>query len=159
MMALASSDQVIMVLVGVAVAVFLIYRLVVWLQSSPRSFLKDGVPINKEIAPHPCIGLLEAAGYEVIGGKLKIPLSFNVDGSSMYSRLFIDYVASKEEDSLYLVILSRPRKQLEFTGSGLRDTLLPYLLIYPECSGVLYVNTAASAIHVIRFGKDDGEST
>ncbi|MNN36833.1 hypothetical protein D3C81_1507450 [compost metagenome] len=89
---------------------------------------------------------------------MKIPLDFNVDGSSMYSRLFIDYVASKEEDSFYLVILSRPRKELEFTGSALRDALLPYLLIYPDCSGVLYVNTVSSAIHVISLGRDDGES-
>lgn len=155
---MASSDKVVMILIGVAVSIFLIYRIFIWLQSSPRSFIKDRLPLNKDILPHPAIDLLEAAGYEVIGGKLKIPLSFRVDGSPMYSRLFIDYVASKEEDNFYLVILSRPRKGLEFTGSGLRDTLLPYLLIYPECSGVLYVNTSASAIHLIKLGKDDGES-
>lgn len=85
-------------------------------------------------------------------------MSFNVNGAQMYSRLFIDYVATKEEGSIYLVILSRPRKPLDFTGSGLRDTLLPYLLIYPECSGVLYVNVAAGSIQVIRLGRDDGES-
>ncbi|MNJ03206.1 hypothetical protein D3C73_1634380 [compost metagenome] len=56
------------------------------------------------------------------------------------------------------MILSRPRKALELTGSGLRDALLPYLLIYPDCSGVLYVNTATSVIHEIKLGKDDGES-
>ncbi|CAH1194690.1 hypothetical protein PAECIP111892_01805 [Paenibacillus auburnensis] len=155
---LASSDKTVMVLIGLAVAIFLVYRIYIWLQSSPRSFMKDRVPINSVITPHPSIELLEAAGYEVIGGKLKIPLAFNVDGSSMYSRLFIDYVASKEEDSFYLVILSRPRKELEFTGSALRDALLPYLLIYPDCSGVLYVNTVSSAIHVISLGRDDGES-
>lgn len=155
---MASSDQVVMVLIGVSVALFLVYRLYIWLQSSPRSFIKDRLPINTVIQPHPSIELLEGEGYEVIGGKLKIPLSFQVNGSPLYSRLFIDYVASKEEDSVYLVILSRPRKSLEFTGSGLRDTLLPYLLIYPECSGVLYVDMAASAIHEIKLGKDDGES-
>ncbi|MGN7761621.1 hypothetical protein ACTJKB_09220 [Paenibacillus sp. 22594] len=159
MMKLAGSDKAVMVLIGLAVAIFIIYRIYIWLQSSPRSFIKDRLPLNKVILPHPSIDLLEAAGYEVIGGKLKIPLSFNVDGASMYSRLFIDYVASKEEDSYYLVILSRPRKTLDFTGSSLRDSLLPYLLIYPDCSGVLYVNTVTSVIHEIRLGKDDGEST
>ncbi|WP_211270523.1 hypothetical protein [Paenibacillus jilunlii] len=148
-----------MALIGLAVAIFVIYRIYIWLQSSPRSFIKDKLPLNTVIVPHPAIDVLEDAGYEVIGGKLKIPLSFTVDGASMYSRLFIDYVASKEEDSFYLVILSRPRRTLEFTGSSLRDSLLPYLLIYPECSGVLYVNTVTSAIHEIRLGKDDGEST
>lgn len=155
---MAGSDQAVMVLIGLVVAIVVIYRIYIWLQGSPGSFMKDRVPINKEILPSPSIDLLEAAGYEVIGGKLKIPLSFRVDGASMYSRLFIDYVASKEEDRFYLVILSRPRKTLELTGSALRDTLLPYLLIYPECSGVLYVNTATSVIHEIKLGKDDGES-
>ncbi|KWX70884.1 hypothetical protein AML91_27590 [Paenibacillus jilunlii] len=158
-MKLADSDKAVMALIGLAVAIFVIYRIYIWLQSSPRSFIKDKLPLNTVIVPHPAIDVLEDAGYEVIGGKLKIPLSFTVDGASMYSRLFIDYVASKEEDSFYLVILSRPRRTLEFTGSSLRDSLLPYLLIYPECSGVLYVNTVTSAIHEIRLGKDDGEST
>ncbi|SDL93077.1 hypothetical protein [Paenibacillus jilunlii] len=156
---MADSDKAVMALIGLAVAIFVIYRIYIWLQSSPRSFIKDKLPLNTVIVPHPAIDVLEDAGYEVIGGKLKIPLSFTVDGASMYSRLFIDYVASKEEDSFYLVILSRPRRTLEFTGSSLRDSLLPYLLIYPECSGVLYVNTVTSAIHEIRLGKDDGEST
>ncbi|MFD1905469.1 hypothetical protein ACFSQ7_17605 [Paenibacillus rhizoplanae] len=52
-----------------------------------------------------------------------------------------------------------PRKELELTGSGLRDYILPYLLIYPDCSGALYVDTVNSNIHVINFGKDDGESS
>jgi len=120
--------------------------------------MKDTIPLNKIILPHPSIDLLENEGYEVIGGKLKIPLSFNVNGAHMYSRLFIDYVATKEEGSLYLVILSRPRKSLDLTGSGIRDSLLPYLLIYPECSGVLYINTSSRTIQVIMLGKDDGES-
>jgi hypothetical protein len=153
-----SSDKVVMTFIGVALSIFIIYRIYVWLQSSPRSFMKDQIPFNKVIIPHPSIDILENEGYEVVGGKLKIPLSFNVNGTHMYSRLFIDYVATKEEGSLYLVILARPRKPLEFTGSGLRDTLLPYLLIYPECSGVVYVNTATASIQVIKLGKDDGES-
>ncbi|SET57049.1 hypothetical protein [Paenibacillus sp. NFR01] len=157
---MASSDKAVVALIGVAIAMFVIYRIYIWLQSSPRSFLVERVPINPEIQPHPAVDLLEKAGYEVLGGKLKIPLAFQVNGSALYSRLFIDYVAGKEDaDDLYLVILSRPRKTMEFTGSSVRDLLLPYLLIYPNCSGVLYVDTAVSAVHVIRFGKDDGEST
>lgn len=153
-----NSDKVVMGLIGVALAIFILYRIYIWLQSSPRSFMKDKIPLNKVIIPHPSIDLLEGAGYEIIGGKLKIPLSFKVDGLSLYSRLFIDYVATKEESSFYLVMLARPRKPLDLTGSGLRDTLLPYLLIYPECSGVLYVNVATATIQVIKLGKDDGES-
>ncbi|WP_151734354.1 hypothetical protein [Paenibacillus tengchongensis] len=154
----ANADRAVMALIILAAAVFAIYRIYVWLQKSPGSYLKDRIPLNDEIEPHPALEILEGEGYEVVGGKLKIPLVFTLDGSSLYSRLFIDYVAARNEDSLYLVILSRPRKMLEFTGSGLRDALLPYLLIYPECSGVLYVDTAASAVHLIRLGRDDGES-
>lgn len=153
-----SSDKVVMAFIGVALSIFIVYRIYIWLQSSPRSFMKDQIPFNKVIIPHPSIDLLEDEGYEVVGGKLKIPLSFNVNGSQLYSRLFIDYVASKEEGTVYLVILARPRKPLDLTGSGLRDTMLPYLLIYPECSGVLYVNVATASIQVIKLGKDDGES-
>lgn len=153
-----SSDKIVMTLIGIAVAIGLLYRLYVWLEGSPRSFIKDKIPLNKDILPHPSMDLLEAAGYEVVGGKLKIPLSFRMDGAAMYSRLFIDYVAVTEDGAFYMVIIARPRKPLDFTGSGLRDYMLPYLLIYPECSGVLYVNTAAAAIHVIELGKDDGES-
>ena len=153
-----SSDKVVMAFIGVALSIFIVYRIYIWLQSSPRSFMKDQIPFNKVIIPHPSIDLLEDEGYEVVGGKLKIPLSFNVNGSQLYSRLFIDYVASKEEGTVYLVILARPRKPLDLTGSGLRDTMLSYLLIYPECSGVLYVNVATASIQVIKLGKDDGES-
>lgn len=153
-----SSDKVVMAFIGVALSIFIIYRVFIWLQSSPRSFMKDQIPFNKVIIPHPSIDLLEDEGYEVVGGKLKIPLSFNVNGSKLYSRLFIDYIATKEEGSLYLVIIARPRKPLDLTGSGLRDTMLPYLLIYPECSGVLYVNVTTAFIQVIKLGKDDGES-
>ncbi|ASA23114.1 hypothetical protein [Paenibacillus donghaensis] len=153
-----SSDTAVMALIGVALIVFVIYRIYIWLQNSPRSFLKDRIPINKVILPSPSLVVLEEAGYEVIGGKLKIPLSFNVDGTQLYSRLFIDYIATKEEGSLYLVLLARPRKPLDFTGSGLRDSLLPFLLIYPECSGVLYVHPSTGVIQVIRLGRDDGES-
>jgi len=153
-----NSDKAVWMLIGAALSIWLVYRIYVWLQSSPRSFMKDTIPINTEILPHPALGLLEAAGYEVIGGKLRVPLSFLVDGNAMFSRLYIDYIASADDGTPYLVMLERPRKQLEWTGSGIRDSLLPYLLLYPECGGVLYVNTLTSKVSRITLGKDDGES-
>ena len=153
-----NSDKAVMVLISVALSIWVIYRIYIWLQSSPRSFMKDTIPINKVIIPHPALDILESSGYEVIGGKLRIPLSFTADGSTLYSRLYIDYVASSSDGILYLVMLERPRKQLEWTGSGIRDALLPYLLLYPECGGVLYVNFSATKVSVIKLGKDDGES-
>ena len=153
-----NSDKPVMVLIGVALMIWVVYRIYIWLQSSPHSFIKDTIPINKQIIPHPAVDILEAAGYEVIGGKLRVPLSFSADGTSLYSRLYIDYIASAEDGTLYLVMLERPRKQLEWTGSGIRDTLLPYLLLYPECGGVLYVNSLAAKVSLIKLGKEDGES-
>lgn len=153
-----NSDKAVMILIGVALSIWIIYQIYIWLQSSPQSFMNDSIPINKEITNHPAIDLLETAGYEVIGGKLKIPLSFTVDGTVLYSRLFIDYVASTAEGVMYLVMLERPRKQLEWTGSGIRDSVLPYLLLYPECGGMLYVNVSTGKVSVIKLGKDDGES-
>ncbi|WP_410514706.1 hypothetical protein PaeBR_10165 [Paenibacillus sp. BR2-3] len=153
-----NSDKTVMMLIGAALSIWLIYRIYIWLQSSPRSFMKETIPINKEILPHPALSILESAGYEVIGGKLRVPLSFNADGTALYSRLYIDYIASADDGTLYLVMLERPRKQLEWTGSGIRDTLLPYLLLYPECGGVLYVNALTAKVSLIKLGKDDGES-
>ncbi|MNB73184.1 hypothetical protein D3C81_466620 [compost metagenome] len=153
-----SPDKAVMAIIGTLAAVFIIYRIYVWLQSSPRSFLQDRLPLNEDIPPHPAIGLLEQAGYDVIGGRLKIPLSFRVNGTPLYSRLFVDYVAASDDGTSYLVLLARPRRPLEWTGSGIRDMLLPFLLIYPEVGGVLYVNAPEAAVHVITFGRDDGEN-
>ncbi|WP_158454067.1 hypothetical protein [Paenibacillus durus] len=55
-------------------------------------------------------------------------------------------------------MLARPRRSLEWTGSGVRDMLLPYLLIYPGVGGLLYVNAPAATVNVITFGRDDGEN-
>ncbi|MDT3427484.1 hypothetical protein J2Z22_003047 [Paenibacillus forsythiae] len=153
-----SPDKAVMALIGVGLAIWVIYRIYVWLQSSPHSFLQDHIPLNQDINPHPAVDLLADAGYEVVGGKLKIPLSFNVDGSPLYSRLFVDYVAAAEDGTQYLVVLARPRRPLDWTGSGVRDMLLPYLLIYPGVGGLLYVNAPAATVHVITFGRDDGEN-
>lgn len=153
-----NSDRIVMLLIGVALTVWVIYQLFAWLQRSPRSPLAEAIPLNEDIEPHPALGLLDEAGYEVIGGKLKIPLSFHADNQTYYSRLFVDYVAEGEDGSRYLVLISRPRRPLEWTGSGLRDKLLPYLLLYPECSRLLYVDMQTNRVSVIGLGKDEGEA-
>ncbi|WP_310550176.1 hypothetical protein [Paenibacillus glufosinatiresistens] len=151
-----SPDKAVMAVIAVGVAVWLVYRLYVWIQ---RTETAGTIPLNREIAPHPALKLLEDAGYEVIGGRLKIPLSFRIDGrEALYSRLFIDYIAAAEDGGWYPVILARPRKAVEWTGSGLRDALLPYMLLYPDSAGILYVNTAEETVRAIAFGRDDGES-
>lgn len=152
------STRIVMVLIGVAVAVFVVYRFILWLQASPKIGANAPIPLNEDIAPHPAVDLLEASGYEVVGGKLRVPLSFETGGQRLYSRLFIDYVAVDGEEQLYPVLLARPRRVVEWTGSGLRDAVLPYLLLYPDCGGVLYVDAQAGQIHRIALALDDGES-
>ncbi|MNC57507.1 hypothetical protein D3C75_1071740 [compost metagenome] len=53
--------------------------------------------------------------------------------------MFIDYIVLRDGE-LYLVRTARERSGVEWTGSGIRRELLPYLLLYPECAGVLYID-------------------
>ncbi|WP_079694111.1 MULTISPECIES: hypothetical protein [unclassified Paenibacillus] len=131
--------------------------LILWLFSGFRNWVNRPIPVslsgmqlNLEIQDSPAVDLLEAEGYEVIGGKMKIPLAFKADESIYYSRLFIDYVAERD-DERYLVKTSRRRQPLELTGPSLRDRFLYYLLLYPGCEGLLYVDLEESDIKVIRL--------
>ncbi|CAI6062388.1 hypothetical protein PAECIP112173_01840 [Paenibacillus sp. JJ-100] len=131
--------------------------LIVWLFLALRSWMNRPIPVNlaelklnENIQDSPALQLLEANGYEVIGGKMKIPLAFEADDSILYSRLFIDYVAERE-DSRYLVKTSRRRQPLERSGPVIRDRFLPLLLMYPGCEGLLYVDLEDSDIMVIRL--------
>ncbi|SEL83845.1 hypothetical protein [Paenibacillus sp. OK003] len=131
--------------------------LIIWLFFGFRNWVNRPIPVslsgmqlNAEIQDTPAVDLLEAEGYEVIGGKMKIPLAFEANESVYYSRLFIDYVAERD-DERYLVKTSRRRQPLELTGPSLRDRFLYYLLLYPGCEGLLYVDMEESDIKVIRL--------
>jgi hypothetical protein len=115
-----------------------------------------GFEMNEEIIEHPAVDMLEEAGYEVVSDKLKVPLTFRVDGELLHSRLFIDYIAVKNGE-FYLVRTARERRPVEWTGSGLRRDLLPFLLLYPECAGVLYVDPEQGELKVISLTTDDNE--
>ncbi|MCA1295874.1 hypothetical protein LBW89_22980 [Paenibacillus sp. alder61] len=115
-----------------------------------------GFIMNEEIMEHPAVDLLEAAGYEVVSDKLKVPLAFKVDGSILHSRLFIDYIATKGGE-FYLVRTARERMPLEWTGSGLRKELLSYLLLYPDCAGVIYLDADQGMLKEITLIADDEE--
>ncbi|SEG15211.1 hypothetical protein [Paenibacillus sp. UNC499MF] len=104
------------------------------------------VPEDDEV-----VELLIGAGFDVVGGKTKIPISMTLNQKDeLYSRLFIDYFAEKE-DNLYLVKVARERRPLEMTGSAIRDMLLVYSLLVPEAAGVLYVDMNGRKIKQITF--------
>jgi len=150
------SDAMLMLLIA-AIGLYFGYR-------GFRSWVRKPYPLrsgigfimNEEIMEHPAVDLLEAAGYEVVSDKLKVPLAFKVDGNILHSRLFIDYIATKGGE-FYLVRTARERMPLEWTGSGLRKELLPYLLLYPDCAGVIYLDADQGMLKEITLIADDGE--
>jgi hypothetical protein len=110
------------------------------------------IPINDDIPSDEAVELLEGAGFDVLSSKTRIPLYISINDAEepLYSRLFIDYFAQKNEE-LYLVKLARDRRPIDMTGSSLRDAFLVYHLLFPDASGVLYVDMNQQKIKKISF--------
>ncbi|MEG6588363.1 hypothetical protein [Paenibacillus barengoltzii] len=152
----AYSDGLLMIVIA-GIGAYLLYRgFRSWVRKPFTLRSSIGFEMNEEIIEHPAVDMLEEAGYEVVSDKLKVPLTFRVDGELLHSRLFIDYIAVKNGE-FYLVRTARERRPVEWTGSGLRRDLLPFLLLYPECAGVLYVDPEQGELKVISLTTDDNE--
>lgn len=151
-----NSDGLLMVIIGIAAVIVFGWRINRWL-SSPAAGQMPGMPINEHIQDHPALDLLVREGYEVVGGKFKINLSFETDEGELQSRFFVDYVASDDSGGLYLVKLSRERMSVEWTGTGIRDRLMPLLLLYPECAGLLYIDQNQDVIRRVSMDWSDEE--
>lgn len=145
-------DTVIIIVIGVILAIWAFYSLRAWLEE-PEPLVLRTIPLNEDMDEGPAVNLLEKAGYDVVGGKMKIPLAFKVNGNTVNSRLFIDYVAV-QNSSTYMVKTARRKKPMEWSGPELRDRLMPYLLLYPGCAGVLYVDTDEQSIRLITLVED-----
>lgn len=123
-----------------------------WLTAPPR--VKRFIEPDEEIPVTDAVELLEYSGYEVLTSKRRIPIAVTVnDERELESRLFIDHFAA-EGDKLYVVRLARERKPLDMTGSGLRDQLLVYQLLYEQAEGILYVDPKQRTIDKITFKID-----
>jgi len=98
------------------------------------------------------VELLEGAGFDVLAAKQRIPVYITVNESDepLESRLYIDYIASKN-DQLYVVKVAKERRPLDMTGSAVRDLLLPYHLLFPDATGLLYVDMGQHKIRKISF--------
>lgn len=96
------------------------------------------------------IQLLEHHGYEVVSGKHLVPITVELDGQELGSRLYIDYIAEMDNKT-YIVKSARDRMPMDWTGSGVRDRLLVYSLLLPQCSGVLFVDAKERIIRKIHF--------
>lgn len=133
----------------------------VWMIKRGRRFVQQPrvlltVPQQEDVfvPSEEAVRLLNAEGYEIVAGKTKIPVSVQFDDDdAIESRLFIDaYVIKKDE--LFIVKMHRERQPVDMTGSGARDRLLMYQLLYPESSGVLYVDPSRQSIRKIKFEID-----
>lgn len=100
--------------------------------------------------------LLEQAGYEVSSGKHLIPIPIKLDDVPLGrgSRLYIDYIAEMD-NCTYIVKTARDRMPMEWTASGVRDRLLVYSLLLPECDGILFVDAKEKVIRKITFHISD----
>lgn len=97
---------------------------------------------------------LERSGYEVLSGKHRVPIRIDLDGQSLNSRLYIDYIA-EQDGKMYIVKTARERMPMDWTGAGVRDRLLVYSLLPPECTGVLFVDAKEQIIRQIIFHISD----
>ncbi|NHN28824.1 hypothetical protein [Paenibacillus agricola] len=117
----------------------------------------EGLPIPDEapVTEDEVTRLLDDEGYKVISGKQRIPIHISVnDNELLQSRLFIDYFVERE--GLYYIVKSaRERKPMELTGSSIRDHLLVFHLLYPQTTGILYVDSQQRKVQRILFQIDN----
>jgi hypothetical protein len=46
---------------------------------------------------------------------------------------------------------------LEWTASGLRERLLVYALLFPDCEGIIVANLQDKLLRTVRFQLEDGD--
>ncbi|MGG1515245.1 hypothetical protein ABE504_07515 [Paenibacillus oryzisoli] len=142
-------DVKVILLILIIFVGFLFWRFNKWLKGPMPKRVR--VRSDADVPQDDVVELLEGAGFDVLAGKTKIPITMTInDRDVLESRLFIDYFAEKD-GQLLLVKVARERKPLEMTGSGVREMLLPYSLMYPEAEGILYVDLAVQKIKKITF--------
>jgi len=145
-------DWLVMIIVGSLLVIWLYRAFYKWLHQ-PLGTTKLKLGKGGDIAENDrCVQLLEQAGYEVTSGKHCIPITIELDGEQLGrgSRLYIDYIAEMN-DEIYIVKAARERMPMDWTGSGVRDRLLVYSLLLPECAGVLFVDANEQLIRKIIF--------
>jgi hypothetical protein len=148
-------DWMIMLIAAGLMLWWVIRRFDRWLHEPPGARLRrlaqaGGVELNDTVV------LLQAHGYQVLSGKHRIPLKVEVDDSFIVpTRLYFDYLVSKE-DKYYLVKLERARQPMDWTASGLRERLLVYALLFPDCEGIVIVTLRDQQLRIVRFKVEAG---
>lgn len=150
-------DSVLM-LIGAGLMVWwLARRFRHWLYEPPGARLRKLAQAGG-VEEDETVDFFRERGYEVLSGKHRIPLSVAVDDAPpQMTRLYFDYLAAKA-DKFYLVKLEKSRQPIDWTASGLRERLLVYQLLFPDCEGIVVADPASGQIRVVRFQVEDGES-
>lgn len=148
----AYGDWLIMFLAGSVLVIWLFRGFYRWLHE-PASVNRLKLGKGAELmANDENIIILEQAGYEVKSSKHLVPIYIELDGVPLGkgSRLYIDYIAEMD-NSMYIVKTARDRMPMDWTASGVRDRLLVYALLLPECAGILFVDAKDKVIRKITF--------
>ncbi|MNH42715.1 hypothetical protein D3C79_1044680 [compost metagenome] len=64
--------------------------------------------------------------------------------------MYIDYIAEMN-NQMFVVKTARDRMPMDWTASGVRDRLLVYALLLPECTGVLFIDAREKMIRKVTF--------
>ncbi|MBJ6364228.1 hypothetical protein JFN88_23710 [Paenibacillus sp. MAHUQ-46] len=144
-------DLFIMIVAGILLLVWIYRGFYRWLHSpivrQRPLLLHRGQELDGD---DECVKLLEDEGYAVQSGKHRVPVTIDIDGEPMKSRVYIDYIAEKDGRT-YVVKTARERMPVEWTGSAVRDRFLVFALLVPYCEGILFVDTKARSIRTISF--------
>ena len=143
-----NEDVIVLFIIAIGLLFFIIFKLKNWLFGVRLPDLRHAEKPTGE-----AVTLLKRGGYEVIAGKLRVPLRILVNEKEMKSRYFIDYLA-KKDGKLYIVKLSRERQPMKWTGSAVRDHLFPYVFLFDHIEGILYVDVDKKSINRIVFEFD-----
>ncbi|MFB9277342.1 hypothetical protein [Cohnella cellulosilytica] len=149
-------DWLIMLIAAGVMGWWIVRRVDRWLHEPPDARLRR-LAVAGGVEEDEHVSLLKEQGFHVLSGKHRIPLGVSVDdGPVMPTRLYFDYLAEKE-NKYYLVKLERPRQPMEWTASGLRERLLVYALLFPDCHGIVLVLPQERQIKTVRFKVEAGE--
>lgn len=133
---LKTGDGLVVVLVVLGAVAVLAWRALGtgWMRQQPKG---------------PVVDLLEAEGFDVVAGKVAIPVAVTVDDRTFDSRLYVDFLA-KRDGKLYAVKVEKSRKTIPTTGAALRDALLAsWLVVRPH--GIVVVNRETGAMRIVTF--------
>jgi len=151
-----AGDWIVMLAAAGVMGWWIVRRFDRWLHEPPGTRLRK-LALAGGVEEDEFVLLLREHEFEVLSGKHRVPLGVSVDGGpTKPTRLYFDYLA-KKEGKYFLVKIDKPRQPIEWTASGLRERLLPYALLFPDCEGLAIVLPQERQIKTVRFKVEAGE--